>query len=111
MKTLTTKELQKIRDERQSLPIINVLPRENYEKQHIAGSVSIPLEEQNFVQQVEGEAKSKSNPLVVYCASSECDASPKAAKKLEDAGFTRVYDYEPGTKGWKDAGLPVVGAT
>lgn len=110
MNTLTTKQLQKARDEQQSLPIINVLPREHYQKQHIAGSVNIPLEDQNFLERVEGEAKSKSNPLVVYCASTECDASPKAAKKLEDAGFTRVYDYEEGTKGWSDAGLPVVGA-
>ena len=28
------------------------------------------------------------------------DASPKAAKKLEEEGFTNVYDYEGGTKDW-----------
>ncbi len=108
MKTLSTKELRKFRDEKQSVPVINVLPKENFEEQHIAGSVSIPMQEQHFVEKVEDEVKSKSTPVVVYCANKHCDVSPKAARQLEDAGFSQVFDYEEGTQGWKDAGLPVV---
>jgi len=108
MKTISTKELQRLREKKQSVPIINVLPNEYFAKQHIAGSVNIPLEDENFISQVENEVGDKSEPVVVYCANTECDASPKAAKQLEEAGFNQVLDYEEGMKGWKDAGLPVV---
>jgi rhodanese-related sulfurtransferase len=108
MKTISTKELQRLREKKQSVPIINVLPNDYFAKQHIAGSVNIPLEDENFVSHVEDEVGNKAEPVVVYCASTECDASPKAAKQLEEAGFNQVLDYEEGMKGWKDAGLPVV---
>ncbi len=32
------------------------------------------------------------------------NSSTKAAKKLEDASFTSVLDYEGGAKAWKEAG-------
>jgi rhodanese-related sulfurtransferase len=37
--------------------------------------------------------------------------SSQAARKLEEAGFTNVHDYEGGTKAWQEAGLPVEGET
>jgi len=37
--------------------------------------------------------------LVSFCKNFECDASPKAAKKLEKLGFDHVVDYEVGIEG------------
>jgi CBS domain-containing protein len=37
--------------------------------------------------------------------------SPRAAARLETLGFTRVYDYVAGKKGWGSFGLPHEGTT
>ena len=44
---------------------------------------------------------SKSEPVVVYCASQQCNSSEKAAKKLEAAGFTAVSRYTDGAAAWQ----------
>ena len=51
----------------------------------------------------------KDKPVIVYCANTECYASPKATKQMHDLGHATVYDYEAGKTDWKAAGLPVEG--
>jgi rhodanese-related sulfurtransferase len=77
-----------------------VLPEDNFNEKHIRTSINIPHEDKQFTEMVEKVAGSKDRKIVVYCASFDCDASKKAAEKLEKAGFDRVYDYEGGTKDW-----------
>jgi len=108
MRTLNAAELKEMMEQR-DLPVINVLPREHFDKQHIPGSVSIPVGEENFVDHVKDIAQDPGQPVVVYCADTDCSASPKAAEKLENAGFTTVYDFEAGMEGWKEAGYEVAG--
>ncbi|MCG5516796.1 MULTISPECIES: rhodanese-like domain-containing protein [unclassified Ectothiorhodospira] len=43
-------------------------------------------------------AGGKDRKIVVYCANFDCDASRKAAAKLDNTGFTDVLDYEGGTR-------------
>lgn len=109
MNTLTTKQLKEKAQRQAAFELINVLPRDHFEKAHIPGSRNIPLSNDGFVQEVRNTVDNEREEIVVYCANRECDLSPKAARKLEDAGFTNVYDYEGGTKAWKDAGLPLKG--
>jgi rhodanese-related sulfurtransferase len=52
----------------------------------------------------------KDKDIIVYCASFECHASPTAARKLEQLGYTRVIDYEGGLQDWKEAGYPLASA-
>lgn len=105
MQTVETNDVKLMLDNRQDIELINVLPQEMFEKEHIPGSKNIPIGEENFEEQVENEAGGKDRRIVLYCASEQCDASPKAAKRLEEAGFENVYDYHGGVKAWKDAGL------
>lgn len=86
--------------EHEDFVLINVLPQEKFNEKHIRTSINIPVDSDDFVEKVKSVAGSKDRKIVVYCANFECDASPQAAKKLEDAGFTKVYDYEGGTKDW-----------
>jgi rhodanese-related sulfurtransferase len=109
MQTLSTQQLEQLRRDKPDVPVINVLSEDNYRKAHIPETDNVPLDSDNFIEQVESKAGSKENEVVVYCASPECDASPKAAKKLEEAGFQNVYDYEGGTKAWKESGHQTVG--
>jgi len=108
MQTITASELKQSMEQRDT-PVINVLPEEHFDKQHIPGSKNIPVGGDDFVDKVKDLVEDTSQPVVVYCADTDCDASPKAAKKLEDAGFTSVYDFEAGTHGWKDAGFELSG--
>jgi len=107
MRKLTTEEFRSMQEKGTKPPVINVLDRSLYQKEHIPGSDNVPLEDDQFVDKVREKAGDKTNPVIVYCASTDCDASIKAAERLEEAGFTNVYDYEGGTKSWKESGQPV----
>lgn len=101
MQTLSKTELKRMNDqEHEDFVLINVLPPENFRKQHIRTSVNVPVKRDDFTDLVELLCAGKDRKVVVYCANFDCDASPNAARKLEDAGFKRVYDYEGGTEDW-----------
>ncbi len=103
MKAITRDELKMMNEtEHEDFVLLNVLPRHAFNKQHIRTSINIPVKDENFVDKVADVVGSKDRKVVVYCASFDCDASPKAARKLEEAGFTQVYDYEGGTQDWFD---------
>ncbi|UGY91253.1 CBS domain-containing protein [Streptomyces gobiensis] len=83
--------------------LVEVLPRGEYEHEHIAGAVHIPLRE------LDRRAKAEldpSKPVIVYCNDFLCDMSPRAARRLDHLGFAHVYDYVPGKTDWMAAGLP-----
>ncbi len=90
--------------------VINVLPESYFRKEHIPGSINIPHEQPDFVDQVGRHVNNKDDTIIVYCGSEACDASPKAAQKLENAGYRHVYDFEGGMEAWKQAGEAVESA-
>ncbi len=102
MKTITTADLEKLHEQEPGLQIINTLPRESFEKTRIPGAISIPQDEPEFADRVARAVGGKDKKLVVYCASSKCDSSEKATKKLEEAGFTSVLTYKGGAEAWKN---------
>jgi rhodanese-related sulfurtransferase len=106
LKTITTKGLKALMDKDEKLAIVNVLDRELYAKEHICGSISIPL----------GEIKARAPGLlqgvasvVVYCSGPACMTSEPAGWKFEELGFVGVMRYEGGTEEWKEAGYCVEG--
>lgn len=101
MRTVTAKDLKTMLDTNQDLLLLNVLGEEDFEKEHIPGSHNIPESRDDFVTAIERLAGAKDKRIVVYCASKDCQASPKAATKLEQAGFTNVTDFEGGMAEWK----------
>ena len=85
--------------------LVEVLPAEDYEWAHLPGAVSLPLKE------LDGRAGQldRSRPVIVYCHDSLCDMSPRAAWRLEAAGFGPVHDYAAGKTDWIAADLPFEG--
>lgn len=101
MQPISRTTLEKMNEQqKEDFVLINVLPRDAFRKAHIRTSINIPHENDDFVDRVELVAGGKDRKIVVYCANEDCDASPKAASKLDEAGFQRVYDYEGGTRDW-----------
>jgi rhodanese-related sulfurtransferase len=86
--------------------IVEVLPAEEYEDEHLPGAVNIPLRR---LDREAPELLSKDRPVVVYCYDSACDVSPRAAWRLLALGFTDVIDYPAGKYDWAAAGLPIEG--
>jgi rhodanese-related sulfurtransferase len=106
MRTIDTDELRDILDSNGNVALINVLPAEKFEEKHIPDSINIPIASPRFEEQVEEAVGDKSATVIVYCANEACDASPKAAVKLGEAGFEDVIDYSGGTQAWEQAGHP-----
>lgn len=103
MKTIKTDDLkQKLNNN--EVTLIEVLEEEKFKDSHIKGAINIPLKK---ISTVARQKFDKDDELVVYCSDKDCSASPAAAEKLEDSGFTNVYHYKGGKKAWKEAGLPM----
>lgn len=101
MQRISRDELKKMNEiQNEDFVLINVLPKEAFNKKHIRTSINIPYNKENFETLVKEVVGGKDRKVVVYCASFDCDASEKAAEKLDQAGFDSVYDYEGGTKDW-----------
>jgi rhodanese-related sulfurtransferase len=104
MKTIGTPELQSMINRGKKFALINTLSPEKFRVTRIPSSENVPLADEEFVEKVEQCTGSKANAVVVYCADSECNSSSKAAARLEEAGFTSVYEYTGGAKAWQAAG-------
>jgi rhodanese-related sulfurtransferase len=101
MKTITTGELKAQCGKPGGPTLVNTLAAEAFEKTKIPGAINVPLESGDFAARVEQEAGGKDKPVVVYCASRQCDSSEKAARELEAAGFTAVSRYTDGAAAWQ----------
>ena len=102
MKSIKSTELKALLDGNEDVLLVNTLKAESFEKTRIPGAVNIPLDDEDFVARVEEEAGGKDKPVVVYCASRECNSSEKAAEMLENAGFTAVTDFAGGFRAWQE---------
>lgn len=107
MKTLSAEELKRMRDTQEDMVLINVLSEEDFQKVHIPDSENVPVDRRDFAEQVEKLAGGKDRTVVVYCTSFDCEASPTAARKLDEAGFINVYDFAGGLQAWLKAGFDV----
>ena len=107
MKTINREDLKKKIDSSEKFILVDVLSVQHFSEEHLPGAINIPLGE------IEAKAAEilpdKDAEIIVYCASFECTASPAAAKKLEEMGYTNAVDYEGGIKDWKEAGNKMEG--
>jgi rhodanese-related sulfurtransferase/CBS domain-containing protein len=86
--------------------LVEVLPREEYDKAHLAGAVSIPLV---MISRNTADRLQWDKPVIVYSSDSLDDLSARAAWRLASMGFTQVYRYVQGKADWLANGLPVEG--
>jgi rhodanese-related sulfurtransferase len=93
--------LRKLLDE--GAQLVEVLPREEYEEEHLPGAINIPLKE---LDRDSAAQLDKERPVVVYCWDYLCDMSPRAAALLDELGFERVYDYAASKVDYLARGLP-----
>lgn len=85
--------------------IVEALPKQYYEAEHLPGAINIPHDAVSVT--VFSLIPDKSGPVIVYCANTECRNSHTAAEAMRELGYSLVYEYTEGKKGWKEAGLPL----
>jgi|SRR3989344_2313523 len=106
-KIISTDELKKKLDAGEAnFVLVDVLSKEKYAARHVPSAKNIP-ETLDFAKTFEAALQiPKDTQIVVYCSSSTCQASVRAADALEKSGYTNVVHYKDGIAGWQQAGLP-----
>jgi rhodanese-related sulfurtransferase len=84
--------------------ILDLRPKADWDKGHLPYSKQLNLADENFTEKAKAMFD-PSKPLLVYCRNGRC--SPKAAKQLREAGFTKVDDLDGGIEAWESAGHAV----
>lgn len=98
---LEAEGLKKLMDKGNVL-VVNPLSPIEYDVEHIAGSVNIPIE--NLKSAL---PKDKGMPIVFYCLGEKCVYSWRAAEDAADLGYKNTYAFRGGLPAWKAAGYPV----
>jgi len=106
MRTITREELKRRLDDRENLVLVEVLAPEYFNEYHLPGAINVPVDE-HFERNIQDAVPQKDRSVVVYCYSAECSASPEAAARMTDLGYTDVMHYAGGKTDWHRAGYPV----
>lgn len=86
--------------------LLDVRTAPEYDAGHLANSVLVDFQSQDFPEKIDQLRLDKSKPVFVYCAAGS--RSQKAAAVLKEKGFTEVYHMEGGINKWAEANKPVV---
>jgi rhodanese-related sulfurtransferase len=98
---IDSRELKRRIEAGDDVVVVDVRPREEYEAGHIAGAVSIPLDElADRLDELPENAE-----IVAYCRGPYCVLAPDAVEQLHHAGRF-VRRLEVGFPEWRLAGLP-----
>jgi rhodanese-related sulfurtransferase len=83
--------------------VLDVRPPEEYDAAHVAGAVSVPLEE---LERRLGELP-RDRQIVAYCRGPYCVLAVKAVETLRRHGFDAVRAPES-VEDWRELGIPVI---
>ena len=104
---MSSTELHQRIETNEEFVLIDVLPADEYNKEHIPGAINIPLDE------LRTRAKSdlsKNQRIVVYGRTHDDESSNQASAVLEELHFRKVSDFDGGIEAWKRAGFLTEGS-
>jgi len=86
--------------------VLNVLSADSYAQKRLPGSLNLPEDDPKFATKAQQLLPDKSAPVIVHCSGMSCQASTRAARRLEGLGYEEVHDFKAGLEGWEQAGNP-----
>ena len=100
-------QIKEMYDAKQAV-IIDARSSANFAEGHIAGAVTLPLEEarKHPAQPLKSKLPADAT-IIAYCNGFSCHDSMDLGKILLGAGYSTVYVFEGGFPEWRDAGYPV----
>ncbi|MDQ3569107.1 MAG: rhodanese-like domain-containing protein [Actinomycetota bacterium] len=102
--TITLEELKSALDEG-SVVVLEALPPEYFEKEHIVGAHNLPLDDIDTL--APELVPDKEQAIVTYCSNTSCNNSTVAAERLHSLGYRNVRTFAGGKEEWTGAGLPL----
>lgn len=90
----------------QSALFIDARGKKLYQKGTIMAAMHMPVKK--FKKFSKWLPKDKKAKIVTFCNGIKCEESDHLARKLMDAGYTRVYVYKGGYPEWKKENLPLM---
>jgi rhodanese-related sulfurtransferase len=90
------------------LILVEVLPREYYERAHLPGAVNIPADQVANLASV--LLPDKQAAIVTYGLNFTWQAAQQVTRELVAMGYSNVREYEEGKQDWIAAGLPLEGS-
>ena len=99
---ISTQEMQSLLKMDQ-VQLVDVRTPQEFKSGYIDNAQNIDFKSPTFAQDILKLDKDK--PVILYCKSG--GRSAKCAEKLQQAGFTKIYDLEGGISRWKHEGLAV----
>lgn len=85
--------------------VAEILGPSYYAAGHLPGAINLPLD--GFAEAAARLLPNKAAEIIVYCASSTCQNSDIAARKLRSMGYQEVRAYKGGKAAWQAAGLEI----
>jgi rhodanese-related sulfurtransferase len=107
MNTISKNELKGLLDGGHPPILIDVVPAEYYQAEHLPGAKNACVYVVSFLDEVAALAPDKEAVIVVYGSSTHSLASTTAREKLEHAGYKNVRNFRGGLEEWAAAGLPL----
>lgn len=103
IKPIGTATLRAWKREGRGFVLIDTLPDTAFVNGHLPGAINPPSDD--ILEQAPARLPDRNATLVVYCASVTCKRACLSAERLEQPGYTRIFHYREGKKGWTADGL------
>ncbi len=105
--TINRDELKQKMDRELPFILVEALSPEQYRTAHLPTAINVPADR---VKELAPKLlPDRQQDIVVYCASSTCNAAENAARELRQMGYENVRRYAGGKQDWAEAGLPLQG--
>ena len=102
--TITIDQLRDLVDGRSAV-LLEVLPPEHFEREHLPGARNLPLDAVDSL--AASLVADQTQAIVTYCSNEACTNSGIAATRLAELGYTDVRKFPGGKEEWANAGLPL----
>ena len=89
--------------------LIDVLPKEIYDRRRLPGALNACVYEVSFPEQIAAITQDRDGEVVLYGSSAESRDALEAEGKLSRLGYKNVYVLEGGVEGWLKSGYPLLG--
>lgn len=88
----------------ESVIVLDVRTKEEYESGHIDGSLNIDIRQPSFPEEIDALPKDKK--CIVYCQSG--GRAGVALETMKKRGFENICNLKGGIMEWKEKGMPIV---
>lgn len=105
IKPIETGTLRTWLQEGRDFVLIDTLPATVFAGGHLPGAINLPSDD--ILEQASARLPDRDATLVVYCASATCKRAGLSAGRLEQLGYTHIFHYQEGKKGWLAEGTPL----